>query len=36
MLIGYSFYMLDMNICVVMIFGIVGGGGVGYYLFNVS
>ncbi|WP_292715892.1 phosphonate ABC transporter, permease protein PhnE [Microbacterium sp. 13-71-7] len=33
-LIGHSFYMLDTNIRAATILGIVGGGGVGYYLLN--
>ncbi|APH45882.1 phosphate starvation-inducible protein PhoH [Microbacterium sp. 1.5R] len=35
-LIGHSFYMLDTNIRAATILGIVGGGGVGYYLLNAS
>ena len=33
-LIGHSFYMLDTNIRAATILGLVGGGGVGYYLLN--
>lgn len=33
-LIGHGFYMLDTNIRAATILGIVGGGGVGYYLLN--
>ncbi|GAA1957998.1 PhnE/PtxC family ABC transporter permease [Agromyces allii] len=33
-LIGHSFYLLDTNIRAATILGIVGGGGVGYYLLN--
>lgn len=33
-LIGHSFYMLDTNIRAATVLGIVGGGGVGYYLLN--
>ncbi|MFD4961003.1 PhnE/PtxC family ABC transporter permease [Microbacterium sp. NPDC058389] len=35
-LIGHSFYLLDTNIRAATILGIVGGGGVGYYLLNAS
>ncbi|MBO0981236.1 ABC transporter permease subunit [Microbacterium sp. SD291] len=35
-LIGHGFYMLDTNIRAATILGIVGGGGVGYYLLNAS
>ena len=35
-LVGHSFYMLDTNIRAATILGIVGGGGVGYYLLNAS
>lgn len=35
-LIGHSFYMLDTNIRAATILGIVGGGGIGYYLLNAS
>lgn len=35
-LIGHSFYTLDTNIRAATILGIVGGGGVGYYLLNAS
>lgn len=35
-LIGHSFYMLDTNIRAATVLGIVGGGGVGYYLLNAS
>ncbi|OAN40432.1 phosphonate ABC transporter, permease protein PhnE [Microbacterium sp. H83] len=35
-LIGHSFYMFDTNIRAATILGIVGGGGVGYYLLNAS
>ncbi|UGS26248.1 phosphonate ABC transporter, permease protein PhnE [Microbacterium resistens] len=35
-LIGHSFYMLDTNIRAATILGIVGGGGVGYFLLNAS
>ncbi|QEO14454.1 ABC transporter permease subunit [Agromyces intestinalis] len=33
-LIGHSFYLLDTNIRAATILGIVGGGGIGYYLLN--
>ncbi len=33
-LVGHSFYMLDTNIRAATILGLVGGGGVGYYLLN--
>lgn len=33
-LIGHTFYMLDTNIRAATILGIVGGGGIGYYLLN--
>ena len=33
-LLGHSFYLLDTNIRAATILGIVGGGGVGYYLLN--
>lgn len=33
-LLGHSFYMLDTNIRAATILGLVGGGGVGYYLLN--
>lgn len=33
-MIGHSFYMLDTNIRAATLLGIVGGGGVGYYLLN--
>ena len=33
-LIGHSFYLLDTNIRAATLLGIVGGGGVGYYLLN--
>jgi phosphonate transport system permease protein len=33
-LIGHSFYMLDTNIRAATILGLVGGGGVGYFLLN--
>ncbi|KRA24416.1 phosphate starvation-inducible protein PhoH [Microbacterium sp. Root61] len=33
-LVGHSFYMLDTNIRAATILGIVGGGGIGYYLLN--
>jgi len=33
-LIGHSFYMLDTNVRAATVLGIVGGGGVGYYLLN--
>lgn len=33
-LIGHSFYMLDNNIRAATLLGIVGGGGIGYYLLN--
>ncbi len=33
-LVGHSFYMLDTNIRAATLLGIVGGGGVGYYLLN--
>ncbi|MDJ0339643.1 ABC transporter permease subunit [Cryobacterium sp. PH31-O1] len=33
-LIGHSFYLLDTNIRAATILGLVGGGGVGYYLLN--
>ena len=35
-LVGHSFYLLDTNIRAATILGIVGGGGVGYYLLNAS
>ncbi|WP_229054656.1 ABC transporter permease subunit [Aeromicrobium sp. Leaf350] len=35
-LIGHSFYLLDTNIRAATILGVVGGGGVGYYLLNAS
>jgi phosphonate transport system permease protein len=35
-LIGHSFYMLDTNIRAATLLGIVGAGGVGYYLLNAS
>lgn len=35
-LIGHSFYLLDNNIRAATILGIVGGGGIGYYLLNAS
>ncbi|WP_130178545.1 phosphonate ABC transporter, permease protein PhnE [Cryobacterium sp. SO1] len=35
-LIGHTFYMLDTNIRAATLLGIVGGGGVGYYLLNAS
>lgn len=35
-LIGHSFYLLDTNIRAATVLGIVGGGGVGYYLLNAS
>lgn len=35
-LIGHSFYLLDTNIRAATILGIVGGGGVGYYLLNAA
>lgn len=35
-LIGHSFYLLDNNVRSATILGIVGGGGVGYYLLNAS
>ncbi len=35
-LIGHSFYLLDTNVRAATILGIVGGGGVGYYLLNAS
>jgi len=35
-LIGHGFYLLDTNIRAATILGIVGGGGVGYYLLNAS
>lgn len=35
-LIGHTFYMLDTNVRSATILGIVGGGGVGYYLLNAS
>lgn len=35
-LIGHSFYLLDSNIRAATILGVVGGGGVGYYLLNAS
>jgi phosphonate transport system permease protein len=35
-IIGHSFYLLDTNIRAATILGIVGGGGVGYYLLNAS
>ncbi|MBC7549835.1 MAG: ABC transporter permease subunit [Cellulomonas sp.] len=33
-LIGHTFYLLDTNIRAATILGIVGGGGIGYYLLN--
>lgn len=33
-LIGHTFYMLDTNVRAATLLGIVGGGGVGYYLLN--
>jgi phosphonate transport system permease protein len=33
-LIGHTFYLLDTNIRAATLLGIVGGGGVGYYLLN--
>ncbi|MFE6965261.1 phosphonate ABC transporter, permease protein PhnE [Agromyces sp. NPDC057679] len=33
-LIGHSFYLLDTNIRAATVLGIVGGGGIGYYLLN--
>ncbi len=33
-LVGHSFYMLDTNIRAATLLGIVGGGGIGYYLLN--
>jgi phosphonate transport system permease protein len=35
-LVGHSFYMLDTNIRAATLLGIVGAGGVGYYLLNAS
>ena len=35
-LIGHGFYVLDTNIRAATILGVVGGGGVGYYLLNAS
>ncbi|MFK4806810.1 PhnE/PtxC family ABC transporter permease [Microbacterium sp. ZW CA_36] len=35
-LVGHAFYLLDTNIRAATILGIVGGGGVGYYLLNAS
>jgi phosphonate transport system permease protein len=35
-LVGHTFYLLDTNIRAATILGIVGGGGVGYYLLNAS
>lgn len=35
-LIGHTFYLLDTNIRAATLLGIVGGGGVGYYLLNAS
>ncbi len=35
-LIGHTFYLLDTNVRAATILGIVGGGGVGYYLLNAS
>ncbi|WP_137844756.1 ABC transporter permease subunit [Microbacterium sp. 2FI] len=35
-MIGHGFYMLDTNLRAATILGIVGGGGVGYYLLNAS
>ena len=33
-MIGHTFYLLDTNIRAATILGIVGGGGIGYYLLN--
>ena len=33
-LIGHTFYLIDTNIRAATILGIVGGGGIGYYLLN--
>jgi phosphonate transport system permease protein len=35
-LIGHSFYVLDTNVRAATILGVVGGGGIGYYLLNAS
>ena len=35
-MLGHTFYLLDTNIRAATILGIVGGGGIGYYLLNAA